>query len=114
LQRLVSRSTFDHLAAGPNEHFLDQLDGRRIVVHHHDSRSGQRGAFERRTVLVGDRLLALLGAHERQRNHERRALPLPRALGVDAAAVELREMPDQCQADPEAAVATGASALALS
>src|SRR5437899_8185196 len=62
---------------------------------------------------MGDRLLPHFG-DERQPHHEGRALPLTGTLGVDAATVELREVADEREADPEPAVATRASALALS
>src|SRR5437870_11942656 len=62
---------------------------------------------------MGDGLLPHFGA-ERQPRPEGRALPLTGTLGVDAATVELREVADEPEADAEPAVATSASALALS
>src|SRR5438309_11101443 len=63
---------------------------------------------------MGARPLPHFGDQERQRHHEGRALPLTGTLGIDAATVKLREVANEPEADAEPAVATSASALALS
>src|SRR5262249_38823497 len=111
-QGLVGRATGDDLGAGLGKDLLDQIDGGRIVVHDHDARAGQRGAGHR-PVTARDRLLAKVREHQWQPHHKRRALPFAGAFRVHAAAVQLDEMPDQRQTDPQAALSARTPALAL-
>ena len=103
----------------PRDRSTSASSSLRVAVVVHDERPHARQGCRIGTPCGNHDLAAALdGGHprrlnERQRDHERRALPLARARDVDSSAVQLDDVPDDRQPEAESLMRARRPAVAL-